>query len=833
MNETARRTLLAIALFFPLLLFSEASERGERKVDAAGSPLPEGARFRFGDVRWRHGAYISASAMSPDGNSLATASKGSVVVWDARTGERLHEFPFNPGSRLATPGLAFSPDGKHLGYVPNYELACVWDLRTGKEVIRVTKDWRAGHSLCHFTPDGKEFAVVDQNRVAFWDLASAKETRSIPIEHASLLSPDATTYLRVPGEKSLVLGDARTGKEKARWDVATSQDGVRNGLAFSPDGKTLAVVHQNKEIQIRTPPAPAVLRTIPLPDTAKFHHSGHNYWEYLVGFSPDGQTLHLATLSGTVHRWDLATGKELPTLTKHLSRAVGYHPLPDGKTVLTTGGDGLIRRWDGKTGRELSKPPSYQGRTRAAYSPDGRFVAVGDAGGRLDLFDARTGKRLHALRDKGAAVNNLAFAPDGRSLAAGLHSGEVRYWEVPSESEGKARRRAGEPGWGFASTMSFSPDGRHLFVANYPHRVGLFEVATGREVWRGPISTAAAFTANGAQLAVALGGPRLTILNAATGKELAKVPLNTSARENFFNAVDSLAISPDGTRLAVALYDGKVSLCDVRDGEETRQFPAVGPPEGKFAGISLRDSNRAVVVAFSPDGRWLLSGCDDGHVRVWEVATGAEVLRRTGHEGGVLDVAIGPDGRTALSSGNDGQAYLWDLRPAPLPTGPETMWDDLGSGDPRKAYRAVWALSEADGGAQWLREKLAPSKPADPERMKKLIDDLNSDTFKVRADATRALAELGRLAGPAMEASLKKKPALETEQRLRKLLGALKQEPAPAELHQTRAVQAMELADTPEARDVLRAWAGGAPGARLTEDARAALARLEKRASTP
>jgi WD40 repeat protein len=486
--------------------------------------------------------------------------------------------------------------------------------------------------------------------------------------------------------------------------------------------------------------------------------------------------------------------------------------------------EGLIRRWDGSVEQGQSASSTYQGRVRSAYAPDGRVAAVGDARGRLDLWDTKTGKRLGLWRE-GPAVNNLAFAQDGDTLATGLHSGEVRFWEVPSGREGKVLRFEGKAGWSFAVSLLYSSDGKHLFVANYPNRVWLWEVATGREVWRGPIVTAAAFMPDRARLVVARGGPQLTFLDASTGRELSKVPLTTSRATSDFNTVEALAVSPDGARLAVVLHDGAVTLIDARDGKEMRRFVAVRPAEGKLAGLRFVGGNRRVVLTYSADGRLLLTGGDDGSVRLWETATGSEVLRRAGHEGPVSHLAFGPGGRTALTSAEDGHASLWDLRPTPLPKAPEKLWDELAT-EPRQAYQAVWALSEVEGAAALLRAKIAPVKPADPALVKKWIDDLNNDHFKARAAAARALAELGPLAGPAMEAALKQKPALETEHRLRKLLDALRRDPTPAELPRVRAVQALELAGTADARAVLRDWAGGAAGARLTDDARAALKRL-------
>jgi WD40 repeat protein len=793
------------------------------RTDAFGNPLPEGALLRFGDMRWRHGNIITASALSPDGKLLATASNYAIALWDVRTGKRLHALCRFRDGDFYTSSLIFSADGRHLGTVHG-EFACVWNAESGKEVLRLTRDWRFGFSRCFFTPDGKEFAVVDRERVFIHDLASAKRTRSVPVGPVHLFSPDGKTCVRVRQQTELIFSDLRTGEEKARWDVATEQNGSCNGLAFSQDGKNLAVVHQNQEIQIRTPFVTKVRARFPVPDTAK-HGTEKGHWEYTVGFSPDGKTLHLATHAGTVHRWDLATGKELPVLKGHQGRAVGCHPLPDGKTVLTTGDDGLIRRWDAATGRELGECVGYAGRTHSAYSPDGRFAAVGDARGRLDLWDAKTGKRLQELRHEGKAVLNLAFAPDCKTLAVGLSDGELHFWDVPSGREGNTLRWPAKQNWTFAHTLRFSPDGRSLIVSEYPNHTWLWEIATDKVVWRGEGECASALSPDGATLATASVGPWVHFRDTATGEERGKFRLNSTAPERLGSVITALAFAPDGRRVAVAVMDGNVHLCDAPSGDEARQFLAVTPSKSRFA-HHFGHGNYVSSLAFSPDGRCLLTAGSDDLVRVWEVATGAEVLRRAGHEGRELQVAYGPGGRTALSSASDGQAYLWDLRPASLsPTPLEKLWDALAA-EPREAYRAVWALSEAKGAAKLLRARIAPVPPLDADRLKKLIGDLNSDRFKVRNEATRALAELGELAGPAMEEALKKKPALEIGQRLQRLLGSMKRDSSPADLSRTRAVQALELASTAEARAVLRDWSAGAPGARLTEDARAALARL-------
>src|SRR5205814_722681 len=124
-----------------------------------------------------------------------------------------------------------------------------------------------------------------------------------------------------------------------------------------------------------------------------------------------------------------------------------------------------------------------------------------------------------------------------------------------------------------------------------------------------------------------------------------------------------------------------------------------------------------------------------------------------------------------------------------------------------------------------------PAPQAD--RLPKFLADLNSPVFKVRETAIKEFAEAGDLAGTALDALWKKPPSTETQQRVRKLLDDLARKPTPADLRISRAVQALELADTEQARAVLRALAAGGRGARLTDAAAAALTRWQTRLTWP
>src|SRR5262249_48083991 len=147
-------------------------------------------------------------------------------------------------------------------------------------------------------------------------------------------------------------------------------------------------------------------------------------------------------------------------------------------------------------------------------------------------------------------------------------------------------------------------------------------------------------------------------------------------------------------------------------------------------------------VAFSPDGRRLVSAGADHAVKVWDLATGQEILALTGHTAQFTVAAFSPDGkRVASASGKGCAVLLWDLaglvgagrlRTANLsPRDLEALGADLADADARKAYRAVWTLvATPEQAVSFLRERLRPAAAvaADP-RIPRLIADLDDDHF--------------------------------------------------------------------------------------------------------
>jgi hypothetical protein len=132
----------------------------------------------------------------------------------------------------------------------------------------------------------------------------------------------------------------------------------------------------------------------------------------------------------------------------------------------------------------------------------------------------------------------------------------------------------------------------------------------------------------------------------------------------------------------------------------------------------------------------------------------------------------------------------------------------------------------------YLGQRLPPVAAVEEKRLTRLISDLDSDRFEVREKATKELGGLGELALHALWKALDSQPTLETRRRLEQLIEAQERErwsPSQERLRTRRSLEVLERAGTPEARRLLEALAAGAPGAWLTEDAKASLTRLSDR----
>jgi RNA polymerase sigma factor (sigma-70 family) len=841
--------------------------KSEKRVDALGDPLPNEAIARLGTVRFRSGSGISQVRFTPDGKRLVAKGHGDVRVWDAATGKELHHFV--PTGRTWWEASDLSSDGKQMaavaGDVPSTLPAGpieLWDVSSGKKIASLGKSF---FLPVRFSPDGKLLATSSaKTDVDIWDLKTRKKLRSWQAHPTDVwkiaFSADSRKLVTCGSTGEVRLWDVATGRQLQELDWKRgANEGYESVMALSPDGKLLALIESNEKHVLA---------------------SGKVEWKTRISLRDTATGKPVRQLVCPVY--DVVPGAPRPF------RSLVF--TPDGKGLVTSGPDHFIRIWDAKNGKELRRLPLEELPGSLALSADGKKLAVVMWGGTaIRVLDMTSGQALTPPGGHLMVVSLALLTADGRIAVTGSPLGSLSVWDVAS---GRMRRRLKGHDYGVLASR-LGNDGCTLFTLGWDRTLRVWDLATATERRRFTVEhyhgrlqrDELPLTPDGKMLAVIDRDKTIRVLDVASGEERQ----HFSEPEELLG----LRLTPDGRSLVAWSGDLKVRVWDTRSGRKLREYSlprasdgdglrtanerynatlspdgrllAMGPPvdhrtprndeeanKPKKGSLIFKDlatgrvvrrinnlPSEAGLLAFSPDGRMLAwTGFGDNNaIRLLEVASGRERRRLVGHRGQITALAFSADGRLLLSGSNDTTALVWDLfdrSPATLTFAEvEALWADLAGEDAARAYRAIHKLATApEASAPFLRKRLRPTPAVDEKRLAGLLADLDNDDFAVRREAATELAKLGDQPLAAYRKALEGKPSLETRRRLEDLLekaGSAWWDVSAERLRSLRAVEALELAGTKEAREVLTLLAGGAPAARLSEQAQAALHRLASR----
>ncbi len=298
--------------------------------------------------------------------------------------------------------LAFSPDGKTLasgsgeGRQPG--AVKLWDVAGAKERV-ATKGHTNGVTSLAFSPDGKTLAsasgILDgktdrwkAGEVKLWEVATGRE-RDILQEHESLITalaftPDGKKLVTVGEDRSIVLWDVETGQDSTRSLVHL---GSITALAVSPDSKLLATAGADRTVKLWSLPSGDGRGTL------KWHSAS----VAALAFSPDGKTLASGTgvFNAETNQWsagvakilDVATGKERASFEKHTDLVAAVAFTPDGRALATGSWDSTVKIWDLPRSQERTTLTGHTSRVNAvAISGDGLLLASGSADRTVKLW---------------------------------------------------------------------------------------------------------------------------------------------------------------------------------------------------------------------------------------------------------------------------------------------------------------------------------------------------------------------------------------------------------------------------------------------------------------
>ena len=369
---------------------------------------------------------------------------------------------------------------------------------------------------------------------------------------------------------------------------------------------------------------------------------GHADRVQSVVYSPDGNYILSASLDSTIRLWDLRTKREIRRLIGHKDGVRCATYSSDGKLALSGGLDKTMRLWDIDTGKEIRK---FIGHTDAVlwvdFSPNGKQALSGGADKSVRLWDVSSGREIRKFSGHTDEVYSVAFSPDGRQLLSGSTDKTMRLWDVASGRE--IRRFSGHRDGIFS--VAFSPDGRSLLSGSYDNTMRLWEAVSGIELCRFTSEygvSSAVFSKDGRYI-LSSGLGEAVLWDSRSGARLLK--FQDEPMSIYYDAV----FSPDGRHVATCGLHKDVRIWNVATGSEV---------------LTLGQPNYVFSLAVSPKSGLLAVGNSDKSIGVWNRVTGERTQLLKGHThgiGGITAISFSPDSRHLLSGGFDNVVRLWEV----------------------------------------------------------------------------------------------------------------------------------------------------------------------------
>jgi RNA polymerase sigma factor (sigma-70 family) len=807
--------------------------------------------------RWgvNGGNGLLTASFSPDGRLLAevfdcrpaNGMAECIFLCDAKDGKVMHRIPPDGGFESVWEAV-FSPDSKVIA--ANIEGAVyLWSTETGRQVAKCVGA-AAPRATIRFSADGKTLISALRGKVSHWDVAKRANISVVELkvkdafwcesisDDGRLLAVAAGLTAQVPKSgppptSTLQLFDTATGKECCKFQGETT--GIQS-LVLSRDGRTLIGVSPQKDHR---------LSTISVWDTRSGRRK-HCFplrvsSDSHLGVTPDGRKLFTSISSNhgwlahgpgesVVRWWDAATGNELMTQPAHEDRVESLCFTPDGRFLLSSAHDDTMRVWDFDAARSLHRvpPEGLYLRALSVVSPQGTFLA-GGGDDKLCLYNWKTGRILQTFAaptqpdnatEMSKSWNHLSafvVSPDGRdatSLRARsqLLAGDAEYffdfWDLTA---GRILKSSAMPrGIRFSH---FHPDGKKftgfLFTGDWDSAdVVVVDIESGR-----------------IEAALQHADRRwMHTVTAPDGRTLVTATTHAWKWEAGW-----VGIAPHA-----------IHVWELSSAQECMT-------------ITLKENgsdDRCDLVAIAPDCRTIVTVSHGSALRFWDMITGEELLRRTGSTARVTSLAFSADGRFLATGHADSTILLWDLsfvggHYKSLLTKADARqvaawWEDLASSDAGKAHQAMGRLVAAgDSATALIRTKLPAAVEIAEERVSGLIADLDHESFVRREKASKELEKLLPQVRPALENALSATPSLEVRRRIKSLLALPSLKVREAEtLRGVRAVQVLEqIAATGadgtrlSAMELVKNLAAGAPDARLTQEAKATVERVVRKAT--
>lgn len=587
---------------------------------------------------------ISRLIFSPDGNTIATASGSEVLLWNIEA-----EKPF---MTLAAPArieiLSFSTDGTKLTCVGEKGQIRVWnfdaektqmefeDIKFGSENLKDSE-----FKSVAVSPDGQLLAAIffaqRANQFRVWNIKTGKHLISVTsndIHRTGLVfSPDSKFLASSGGFGTIRFANLEFDKLRETSIRPTNSGFIT--LAFSPKGKFLATAHRDgvrlwNKASERKPPW---VQTKGKDNHQLILNKGKSDIKKLV-FSPDETTLLTVNSNGTIRTWNTITWKQGFSLTKHLGaiKRLRFSKADGAITNVLTSFSGYgnirIQQWDINLAEQLlTEYLDIKG--SGTISHDGNTVVKNNWDGSLDVWDVSKKQRIATLKGQPTRDphNILAISSDGKIVASGGRDTLVRIWDTTNTDMNMPQftlKGHTAPIW----RLAFSPDGKILAsscwnATNWKTTIRLWNRVDGKLLHtitkhRNRVE-AIAFSSDGKILVSASNDSTIRLWNTADATQIAILRNQ--------NGVDVLQFPPGDKTLVIGKWDGTIHLWNIN---ANRNLPLVNLLSSTLSKVKNSISKekpipffsghtrRVSALEFSPNGKTLASGSDDGTILLWD-----------------------------------------------------------------------------------------------------------------------------------------------------------------------------------------------------------------------
>jgi WD40 repeat protein/serine/threonine protein kinase len=601
----------------------------------------------FGRRAFWCGRSQGSVSFSPDGKRLACAvfdhndeaAPGEVRVFDVETGEELMSLP---GHTAAAFDVQFSPDGERLASC-GAKTVTIWNARTGEEIRSLTGFAHRVASVA-FSPDGRRLATGggayrEAAELKVWDLETGQEVLSL-VGHTNFVasvafSQDGTKLASAAWDNQAKIWDAEKGEELR----SLSHGYWVNGVAFSPDGARLATASYDYQTRIWNVESGELEHTLP-----------HPWCVTDVAFSSDGEFLATGGFDQKVRVYDTRAFTRSLIFDGQCSRVSRVAFSSNGKLLALAGVKNSVQVWNVEAKTWLFSQPHRSETTCVAVSSDGRTAASGGNDQLVRVWDLATPQELRTLIDEdyfqGGVSRVRSLAHQGSLLVSAHENGMAKVWDPAT---GVLRHKLIVSSKSPVLAAVLQADGVLLATGDADGLVKLWDPRTGAHLrtLRGHASPVHALALSEDALTLASGSEdgAVHLWDPATGADLRNLSNDGPVR--------SLAFVADDQWLAVA-SDSSIKVCDVATGETLH---------------ALSGHQGSVRMAYHPAGKMLAAcGAGDRSIRVWDVAHDPpqpRVLSPYASGLRVESLAFTPEGRYLITGNSDGTLYALQLAPPP------------------------------------------------------------------------------------------------------------------------------------------------------------------------